>query len=130
MAGLIEYVRALGQALKKPDIVIEGWLTDAKLMNGELSEEETKEIIRRRAICETCPFLSRNALESGNYHTVRKDLHCIQCGCPITKKTAALSDNCGIEVYNKRKQNKNKQLPLKWEAYKKPSSDDDPETDR
>lgn len=123
MSLIKEYIKALAQAVKHPELVIEGWVNDAKLNRGQLSEEETAEILRRRAICETCPFMSKNAQLSGNYFTKRQDEHCIHCGCPIAKKTASLESNCGIEVYNQN--NKTKQLPLKWEVYVKPQENDE-----
>ena len=126
MGKLIEYLKALKQAVKNPDLVLEGWINDAKLQNSELTEDEMDEIIRRRAICHECPFMSINAIAAGNYITQRTDEHCMHCFCPITKKTASLSSNCGIEVYNVR--NKNNKMPLKWEAYQKPQTDDNTTT--
>lgn len=118
MSIFVEYLKAIAQGIKNPELIIEGWLNDAKMERGDLSEDETKEILRRRAICEDCPFMSRNAIAGGNYASSRKDDHCIHCGCPIKKKTASLESNCGIEIYNKR--DKKNQMPLKWETYIKP----------
>jgi len=103
--------------LTNADKILEGWLNDIKLEAGDLQEDEVKEIVRRRAICEGCPFLSKNAVAAGNYVTMRKDEHCIQCGCPIVKKTASLSSNCGIEIFNAS--NKDNKMELKWTAYDK-----------
>lgn len=123
MSRLSEYVKMVGQGLKDPEAVIRGWINDAKLQRGDLPEDEEAEILRRRAICETCPYMSRNAMEAGIYYTKRPDDHCILCSCPIKKKTADLESNCGIEEFNK--QNKRKQKELKWTAYIKPQKDDE-----
>ena len=37
---------------------------DAKLENGDLSDEQTELILKRRAICEACPLNSSNARTS------------------------------------------------------------------
>jgi len=123
MGILIEYLKALKKGLENPEKVLEGWINDAKLQRGTLSDDETEEIIRRRVICNECPFMSKNAVEAGNYHTSREDEHCIHCSCPIKKKTASLESNCGIEEFNKR--NSKNQLPLKWEKYVKPLKNDE-----
>jgi hypothetical protein len=115
MGIITEYIKAIQQGLKHPELVVEGWLNDIKLEKGELPDDEVKEILRRRVICESCPFMSRNAVAAGNYYTERKDDHCIHCKCPIKKKTASLESNCGIEIYNQA--NKNKQIELKWTNY-------------
>lgn len=121
MGIITEYIKAVAQALKHPDKVIEGWVNDAKFERGELAEDEAQEVIRRRAICETCPFMSRNAIAAGNYASDRPDDHCIHCKCPITKKTASLESNCGIESYNRKFPNR--PMPLKWEVYIKKQND-------
>ncbi len=123
MLKIIEYAKMLKQGLKDPEAVIHGWINDAKLKRGELPDDEMAEILRRRLICESCPFMSRNATELGNYISAREDDHCIHCSCPIDKKTASLESNCGIEVYNQR--NKKNPLPLKWEVYIKPQNNDE-----
>lgn len=121
MSLLTEYLKALNQAIKNPELVLEGWLNDIKLIHGDLPEDQVKEILRRRAICHDCPFMSINATLAGNYHSSRKDEHCIHCGCPITKKTASLESNCGIEIFNANRNNN--PIPLKWEKYSKYGND-------
>jgi hypothetical protein len=39
----------------------------------------------RKAICEECPFHSKN------HKTIRIDDHCTDCGCPIRGKVACLA---------------------------------------
>lgn len=125
MGIITEYLKLMIEGLKHPDDVIEGWVNDAKLENGNLSDDETTEIIRRRKICEECPFMSRNAIKAGNYSSNRTDDHCIHCKCPIKKKTACLNCNCGIENYNRLV--KKEAMPLKWTSYK-PDKNDEPST--
>lgn len=65
-------------------------------------------------------------------------MHCIMCGCTITRKTASLSANCGIDCCNAtpldecscKKSSLKKynteygiNMELKWTAFKK--SDDE-----
>lgn len=122
MGIITEYIKALGEAIKHPQLVIEGWINDAKLNRGDLKSDEMAEVLRRRAICEECPFFSVNAVKDGNYITQRQDPHCIQCGCPIAKKTASLESSCGIEIYNRK--NKDNQIPLKWGPFIKFNEND------
>lgn len=111
---------------------MEGIVNQVKLQYDILPEDEQAEIARRRFICATCPFNSSNAVSTG-YKTDRFDEHCIMCGCTITRKTASLEANCGIDCCNfdnlsnctcKDKellafnQNNNINMELKWTAYK------------
>ena len=101
-----------------------GWINDAKIENGTLSEEDLEVVLERRVICEGCPLNSLNARESKdyfdlfgeNYTTDRKELHCSICACMISKKTASLQSNCGLESYNEDHP-ENKQ-ELKWQSIK------------
>lgn len=77
-----------------------------------VSEEDREVIIGRRLICSQCPYNSVNAVKLGIYKTERTDPHCIHCGCNIKYKTAALTEDCGISVYNEEHQDN--PMPLKW----------------
>lgn len=114
MSKFSEIVALLPKALTNADKIVEGWINDIKLQNNTLKPDEVEEIAKRRAICETCPFNSANAKEQG-FKTRRASAFCIHCGCPLTKKTASLSSNCGIEEYNQK--HPKEQIPLKWTAY-------------
>lgn len=120
MSKLTEYLKLIPKGLSNPDKIIEGWLTDAKLENGSLTQQEEETILTRRSICEHCTLNSQNAKTSEeyldlfgvNYSTKVTTLHCSICSCLIKKKTACLSCQCGLEEYNiKYPQNKQ---PLKW----------------
>ena len=118
LGRFIEYLKLVPKGIKNADKILEGIINNVKLEAGSLPEEEQAEIIRRRLICATCPFTSSNAVvnKALNYKTDRPDEHCIHCGCPIMTKTASLSANCGIEIFNAK--NPETPMPLKWTAYK------------
>lgn len=123
MSKYLEYLKLLPKAVPNFDRLIEGWVNDIKLNNKALSENEVSEILRRRTICFGCPFNSDKAKTSQEYETLygkhyeseREDPHCSACGCPILKKTASLSSNCGLENYNN--ENPDNIQELKWNKY-------------
>jgi hypothetical protein len=71
-------------------------------------------------ICNACPFNSTNARVSSEYlaltgvpyATGRLESHCALCGCVIEFKTACLSCDCGVEMWNQK--NPEKKQELKW----------------
>lgn len=103
--------------------IVESIVNDVQMRSNTMSQEKRDEIIRRRIICATCPFMSKNATTSPeylaltgyHYHTNRNDEHCSFCGCDIKMRTRSLSSECGIGTWNK--DNPTRQLPLKWKAY-------------
>lgn len=109
-----EYLSMLPSAWKNREQVVEGIINSVKNKMHLLQPDEEEEIIRRRLICETCIYNSKNAKEEG-YKSDRLDDHCIHCSCPIITKTACISCNCGIEYYNQNNPDK-QQLELKWVA--------------
>lgn len=115
MKKILEYLRLIPKGLKNINKVVEGIDNEKSFEAGELSMEESLEVVRRRSICATCPFMSTNAVELGTYTTTRDDEHCTLCACNIKYKTACMTCECGIEEYNKT----NPPIPLKWEAFKK-----------
>lgn len=110
-----DYLKLIPEIFKHPKEILQGWINDYNFEN--LPEEEVKEILKRRSICEECPFNSINAKTSQeyldvfqeNYSSTRDDLHCSACLCPITKLTACLDCECGLS-----KNIKTKNLKLKW----------------
>ena len=126
MKGIIEYLKLLPKALSNPEKIIEGIINDVKLKSGTLPEDEQEEIIRRRLICETCPFNSELAKTNAaiNYKSDRTDFHCSICQCNIDWKTACLECNCGLETHNAK--NPDAPIALKWTRYiKKPNNEQD-----
>jgi hypothetical protein len=118
MSKFTEYLKLIPKGLKNPQQVLEGWINDYNFDN--LPKEEVEEILKRRAICEQCPFNSLNAKTSKeyfdvfqkHYETERDDLHCSVCACPIKTKTASLDSECGLSA-----DDKTKDLQLKWNKY-------------
>src|SRR6185437_16497077 len=108
MSKWVEYLKLLPKGFTNGEKIIEGWSNEIKLQFGTLEEDEREEILRRRVICNACPFNSINAQSSPeykelygvNYKTNREDLHCAHCSCPISSKTASLTSDCGITSYN------------------------------
>lgn len=108
------------KGIKDIDKIVKAVVTEIKLEHGSLAPELQDVIIKRRLICSTCPFMSSNATESkeyyelmnGHYTTDREDEHCTICGCPLLIRTAALTKNCGMEVWNETHNNKQE---LKWQ---------------
>lgn len=88
----------------------------------------------RRALCLDCPFNSINARESEeykelfgkNYDSSLNYFHCSICACPIQRKTACLSCECGLTDWNEH--NPDNQKPLKWNKYE-PSNTRDNKVD-
>lgn len=121
MSKYLEYLKLIPKGLSNPKQVLEGWINDYNFDN--LKPEEITEILKRRAICESCPLNSFNAKKSEeyknlfdlHYYTDRDDLHCSICACPVATKTASLSSNCGLERYNE--ENPENIQELKWNKY-------------
>jgi len=117
-----EYVKLIPRGIPNITKIVSGIVSNVELKYGFLREDERLEIIRRRIICEGCPFNNRNASSSeeylkvtkGHYDSKREDFHCSFCGCPIEIRTASLQSDCGIEYWNSINKNT---LPLKWEKY-------------
>lgn len=130
LAKFKEIVSMISKGLSNPELVLDGWIMDAKLQNNNLDDEELTEILRRRAICSTCPFMSFNAKTSKEYKevvgisygTTLETEHCSFCSCPIKQKTASLNSECGITSWNLK--NLDKKLPLRWDVYKKENKQD------
>ncbi len=125
MGRFSEYINLISKAVDNPDAILNGWVNDLKLKYGYLKEDEVEEIVRRRAICYSCPLFSENLkkddskyqeLLSEPFITDRKDEHCGICGCFMEKKTASLLSNCGLEFYNSN--NPQNIQELKWKSYK------------
>jgi hypothetical protein len=76
--------------------IIEGWRN--KLIPPEHIKDLIKKVREERTeICNGCEFLSTNRL---NYKTIRFDVHCTLCGCPISAKTSCLSCWCDIHKWD------------------------------
>jgi len=114
---ITEYAALVPKFIQNPKDIIEGFANEIKNELNLLEEDEKEEILRRRLICEGCPFNSKNAKNDGWYTTERIDDHCIHCLCNIEAKSSCLHCRCGIEFYNAN--NVNTPIDLKWKEYKK-----------
>lgn len=119
--NILDYIELLPKGIKNADKIVEGVINQVKLKHNLLSEDEQNEIIRRRLICESCPFNSINAKTSKEYFDIfgehyentREELHCSICKCVVNTKTASFDSECGIQANEKTKH-----LSLKWNVYK------------
>lgn len=108
----LEYLALIPKAMENPQQVIEGFRNKVKFERGTLPEDQQEEIVRRRLICEGCPFNSKNMKD---YVTKRTDEHCTLCSCTLSGKTASLDSSCGAKTYNERHPEDLK--PILWEQY-------------
>lgn len=124
MGKIREYMKLIPRGIPNIKDIINGVINNVEMQYNGFPEEQRNEIIKRRVLCETCPFNNRNANSSKeykeitgeNYVSSRNDFHCSFCGCPIEIRTASLSSNCGIEYWNI---SHNANVPLKWKKYGK-----------
>lgn len=125
MSAIVEYLKLIPKGLPHTPKIVESIVNTVKLTYGSLPEDEKEEIIRRRIICASCPFMSKNATTSKEfkdltgyrYETHRSDDHCSFCGCGIKMRTSGMNNSCGIETWNKDHP-KNK-IDLKWGKHTK-----------
>lgn len=123
MSALSEYLKLIPKGIANLEKVVEGITNSVRMDFNALPTDKQDEIIRRRLICQTCPYNSVNAqaspeyvlLHNKHYSTDRKDFHCSICKCPISTKTASLESNCGLETYNSS--HPENLQPLKWTKY-------------
>jgi len=124
---LKEFIDLAKEGLPHIDKIAEGYLNNVKEKYNLLTEEQAEEIVRRKLICEQCPFFSLNAFKDDNEYvkltgepfnkeTRQNERFCGVCGCPENIRTYSLSANCGLESYNEEHP-ENKQI-LKWESFK------------
>lgn len=116
MSKLLEYIKLLPLGVANIEAIAEGLINNVKLENGSLDQDKVEEIARRRLICSQCPFMSGNAQKIMDFKTSRTEDFCTLCYCPIKGKTAALSEICGAEYYNKKHPEK-PAIDVKWFPY-------------
>lgn len=123
MGILADYLKVLPEGMRHWKDLAQSLKTELRKNLGDLSDEEIEEITRRRLICESCPFNSKNAKDNPaiNYKNNRLDDHCILCSCNIHLKTECLDCNCGIEVRNAA--NPKQFMDLKWKIFNKTNED-------
>lgn len=125
MSKITEYLKLIPKGLPNSKDILESIVNNVKLKMGHLAEDIQEEVIRRRVICENCPFISKNAttspeyqqLTGRSYKTVRNDAHCSFCGCEIKMRTASMNSDCGVDSWNAIEPEK--QIPLKWTKFER-----------
>lgn len=123
MSVISEYLKLIPKAIPNATEIVSALKNEVYLKYDKLPEDQKNEILKRRVICSTCPFMSKNAITSEeyknltgqHYSTKRTDEHCSFCGCNTKTRTSGLSAECGISTWNN--DNPTKQLPLKWIKY-------------
>jgi hypothetical protein len=121
---LSEYLVAVRNGIQNGDKIIEGLMIAAQVRNKEISDEALAEILRRKDICSSCPFNSKNAKEAKTYNSSLPYEHCILCSCRIgydDSKEYCLSCNCGVTVWNKN--HPDKKMEVKWTAFENNKSE-------
>jgi hypothetical protein len=107
--NLINILKALPEGIANIDKVVEGHVNSVKMKYGDLPQDQQEEIVRRRLICQSCPYNTSN-MEGSTTKNV-----CSMCGCPINAKTACLTCYCGIYSHNHN--NPESILTPKWVPY-------------
>lgn len=76
--------------------IFEGWRNH--LHPPQYLKEKIEEVHQERMlICRACPMNSIN--RGPDYHTMRKDEHCTECGCPLISKTKCLTCSCPLDKW-------------------------------
>lgn len=69
--------------------IVEGW------KNVVFKKDDVEAVARlRMEICDACSYSSKNKPKSEK--TIRPDIHCTNCGCPLISKTRCMSCECPI----------------------------------
>jgi hypothetical protein len=122
-----EYLTFVKNGIKNGDKIIEAIRVSAQMKDGNpiITEEAIAEIMKRKAICASCPFNSLNAKKERNYEDPAplKDVtHCTLCQCRIgtdNGKEYCLSCQCGMSEWNRRNPEL-QPMELKWTAFEQP----------
>ena len=93
-------IKALMKKKKNFKNVLEGWTNLAKDTLNQLSKEDKEIALKRKEICESCIFYSKNAINMLEYKTTLVYDHCSVCKCPIPAKVMSLNSNCGLEEFS------------------------------
>lgn len=76
--------------------IYEGW-KNSKFPSQHLKATIKKVSEERLNICRNCEFYSPNHPSK----SLRPDIHCVNCGCTLSAKTACLSCECPIKKWHK-----------------------------
>lgn len=123
MSKTTEYLNLFLKGIPNSKEILSSIVKNVQLKYNTLPENEKEEIIRRRVICASCPFMSKNAISSEeylsltgkNYKAYRRADHCSFCGCGVDMRTGSLDSNCGAETWNK--EHPENTISLKWTKF-------------
>lgn len=97
--------------------VYEGW-RNKLIPPAYLKEVIDNTVAERMEICKQCEHYSENAKGRG-YNTIRRDIHCTNCGCTLSAKTACLSCECPLQKWMAAlSYNEQQELEKKWKKTK------------
>lgn len=121
MQKMKDYLKVVKNGIANSDKIIEAMWVSAQIKNegSSISEEAIAEIMKRKEICSTCPYNSKNAAAHGMKALDVSFQHCILCTCRIggdDSKEYCLSCQCGISELNRQNPDK-PPVPLKWSAF-------------
>lgn len=73
---------------------------------------------KRIDVCKGCSHYSENAKTNG-YTTMRRDVHCTNCGCTLSAKVACLSCECPLKKWEAElSYEEQKELEKQWKKTK------------
>src|SRR5687767_1244723 len=99
MSKFSEYLSLMPSIWQNKEKILEGVINVVKELHGDLPEDVQKEIVRRRILCESCPFFSLNTINDDTeyqrlygkkFTDKRTDAYCVVCGCKERVKTASM----------------------------------------
>jgi predicted Zn-ribbon and HTH transcriptional regulator len=97
--------------------IYEGWRNNL-VPPAYLKEVIDTTVTDRMNICRECEHYSENAKNRG-YKTVRRDIHCTNCGCTLSAKSACLSCECPLQKWMAvLSYNDQQELEKKWKKTK------------
>lgn len=127
MSKFTEYLNLAIKGIPHSKDILDGIVNHVQLKYNKLPEDEKAEIVRRKVICQGCPFYSLNLFKDDTEYqklynkkfesTRYGERFCGICGCNEDYKTSSLNANCGLESYNVS--HPNNQQPLKWTKFTK-----------
>jgi hypothetical protein len=90
--------------------IYEGWKNN--LFPAENMRDYIKQVSdERMAICEECDLISTK------HQTIRRDVHCTDCGCMLIAKTKCLSCDCPLKKWEAVMANQEEEEALKKEVH-------------
>lgn len=119
MNSISDYLKLVKAGIQNGDKIISALAVAAQVKNGRISAEALAEILRRKDICSSCPFNSKNVTDKSLLNpAVTFKEYCVHCLCRLggnNSKEYCLKCTCGISEYNKK--HPETPMELKWEPF-------------